>query len=300
MAQENTYEFKYEGQNLVDLSTLITSQFHFLAMVDEIQRQYYPEATLKIKVGGFSQGSFIVDLLMVTTWMDHLFNKDNVDMVKNIVGILAGVLTVKSLLGGEKPEKIEEKGNNYEITTADNATIIVDQRSFNIYRDNQKLNRAIEENFELLENDHEIKGVAIKAKDGEESEAPTIKINNRDFHRLTNPNQYFDSDLTDERYLNEVLFIKKPNLLPEKGRVWKWEVLHKGRDIKVNVEDWNFAAKINEGLIRFGQGDRIIVDLLVGMKFDKTFNTYIESGKFKVLKVHEYIQRDEQTRLKLD
>lgn len=36
---QSVFEFKYDGNNFIDLNTLITSQFHFLATFNELQKR---------------------------------------------------------------------------------------------------------------------------------------------------------------------------------------------------------------------------------------------------------------------
>ena len=85
-------------------------------------------------------------------------------------------------------------------------------------------------------------------------------------------------------------------MVPEKNRVWNWEFIYKGADIKAKITDRSLEKKINEGL-RVGQGDRIIADLKIFYKFSKTYNTFIQSGKYEVVKIHGFATREEQQSL---
>ena len=54
---EKDYEFKYLGNShYIDINTLLSSQFHFSAIVNEVKSQLFPEVNLKIKVKSFEKG----------------------------------------------------------------------------------------------------------------------------------------------------------------------------------------------------------------------------------------------------
>lgn len=292
------FEFKYEGQNFIDLNTLLTSQFHFLASFREIQKELFPDAEVKIKVGGFKEGSFIVELFSETTWIENLFKSVTpiVPVVPEVLGALNDFLTLKKLLKGEKAEKVTESGSNVIIQTENNNSVVIDKRVFNIYTDSSIVNRSIQSNFDLLEKDEEILGIKISEVIGAKRN-DLISVDRSDFEIMQKDNTYLGREISNEISVNERVFIKKPNLMPEKGKILTWGFLHKGRDITAKITDKSFIQKIDDGIIRFGKGDRLIVDLKIGYRWDETFMTNIENNKFEVVKVHKLIERDEQTTL---
>ena len=89
------------------------------------------------------------------------------------------------------------------------------------------------------------------------------------------------------------LYIKKPNLFPEKNKVCNWGFLFRGRDINARMCDESFLMKINKGL-PVAQGDRLLVDLKAHFKWDESFMTYIETNRFDVMNVKEHRPRPEQ------
>jgi len=297
MKQQRQFEFKYQGDNFIDLNTLITSQFHFLATVNEIQKELYPEIELKLRVGAFSKGSFVVDLLMESSWKDHLFNKDNAETLSYIVGAFASLVGIHKYLKGRKADRIQESGDNVIIeVNGDRNSITVDRRVFNIYKDNTSINKAIQQNFELLNADPEIEGVEVAEADPVKGRVKLVDVPRDQFKELSTPNAYMARDTMDEVHQNQNIYIRKANLMPEKNKVWKWEFIHRGRDITAKVTDWNLAERINTGL-RLGQGDRIVADIRIGYKYSDQFATFIESGSYEVVKVHDIIARSEQRSL---
>jgi len=294
---QSAFEFKYDGDNFIDLNTLITSQFHFLATFNELQKELYPDASVKIKVGAFKEGSFILELLSETTWIENLFSNDNVEVAAKVLGGFGSILTIRKLLKGKKAEKVEEKNGNVEVTIGDGNTITVSNAVFNIYQNSTVVNKAIEKNFELLNNDTEIEGIKITEVKGN-ARKDILNVERTSFEDVSKPNEYLDRSQTENTLFNERVFIKKPNLYPQKNRVWKWEFLHRGRDIKAKIIDKEFLRDINNGL-RVGQGDRLIVDLRVYYKFDKRFNTWVEANRFDIIKVHNFEERTTETQVHL-
>jgi hypothetical protein len=232
-------------------------------------------------------------MLMETNFLQHIFTKENAGIIGGILGAFKTALEIHKYLKGKKPESIIEQGDKYEITNGDNAKIIVDKRVFNVYRHNENLTQSIQKNFEALSNDASVEGITIRPDNNPE---PIVNISKQEFDELSKPNPFFDKEQNEEMWVDETVFIKKPNLMPEKGKVWNWELLHKGRDIKAKITDPRFELQINEGL-RVAQGDRLIVDLKIFYKWHDRYNTFVESGKYEIIKVHKLIEREEQSKM---
>ncbi len=296
---QSVFEFKYDGDNFIDLNTLITSQFHFLATFNELQKELYPDASVKIKVGAFKEGSFILELLSETTWLENLFSNDSVEVAGEVLTGFATILTIRKLLKGKKAQNTKEnKNGTVDITVSDGSVVTIKDSIFNIYQNSTVVNKAIEKNFELLNKDTEIEGIKITEVTSKKIKKDILDIDRKAFDDISQPNEYLEKSQTENTLFNERLFIKKPNLFPQKNRIWSWDFIHRGRDLKAKITDKKFLKDINNGL-RVGQGDRIIVDLKVYYKFDKRFNTWVEANKFDVIKVHNFEERTNETQIQL-
>lgn len=262
------------------------------------KKELYPDASVKIKVGAFKEGSFILELLSETTWLENLFSNDYVEVAGEVLAGFAIILKLRKLLKGKKAKEIKEnKNGTVEITISDGSKVTIKDSVFNIYQNSTVVNKAIEKNFELLERDTEIEGIKITEVKGKVKKE-ILDVNREAFEHISKPNEYLDRSQTENTLFNERLFIKKPNLFPQKNRVWIWEFIHRGRDVKAKITDKKFLKQINNGL-RVGQGDRLIVDLKVYYKFDKRFRTWIEANKFDVIKVHNFEERTNETQIEL-
>jgi len=294
MTKEKDFEFSYQGDNSIDINTLLTSQFHFIASLSAIQNELYPDVELKIKVAAFEEGSFVINMIAETTFLQTMFTKENVAVLGGVLTAFKSAIEIHKYLKGKKPDSVKESGDSYVISNSgNNSPIVIDRRVYNLYKHNTQLSSSIQKNFEALEKDTAIEGIQIRPDDAPE---PLIDIPQEEFAELAQPNPYLDKEQNEELHSNETVFIKKPNLMPEKNKVWNWELVHKGRDIKAKITDRAFEASINNGL-RVAQGDRLIVDLKIFQKWHERFNTFIESGRFEITKVHKLIERPTQTPL---
>lgn len=290
-------QFKYGVDEYIEVNTLLTSQLHFIGSINELQRELFPDNKLIIKVGPYEKGSFIVNLIFETGFVHSLFKKENIEIAGLIITSFAAILDLIIKLKGKKAKSVEEKGNTVIINVNGNDnTINIDKDLFNIYKSNRELTESISKNFELLDNDNDIQNITIIDK---EKTQEIIKIEKEQFNSLTVQNPYFDTNKDEQTLYNQPLFIKKPNLFPEKGRVYRGGFLYRGRDIIAKISDPSFPKKINEGL-RIAQGDRLICDLKIYYKFDERFMTYIETNRFEIIKVHEVIERPVTNQLSIE
>lgn len=299
MSAKKEFEFKYNGGDTIDLNTLLTSQFHFLATINEIQKELYPDAKVNLRVAGFKPGSFVVQLVIETNFIQDLLTKENAAVLTGILTGFKGVIDVYKLLKGKKAisEIASKEDGKVEIKVqGNNNTVTFDKVVFNIYRNNKTANDSINKNFELLDSDPNIEGIEILEPN---KKKPLIKVPRIEFENLTQPNEYFTSDKIEHFESDQIFFIKKANLMPEKNKPWKWHLIHKGRDIESKITDNNFRIMIDDGL-KIGQGDRLIADINIEQKFDKKFNTFVETGRYNIIKVHKIIERDTQKKFELN
>ena len=292
MKHKEEFEFSYKGGNSIDVNTLLTSQFHFLAALNELQKELFPQGKLNLRISAFKEGSFIVQFILETSFLQEIFTKDNAKFAFEILAAFSTVVTIHQALGGKKAKEVTDNGSTVEINIrGDGNSINIDRKIFDIYKHNPTLSNAITSNFDLLEKDKSIEGIEIKESTAKEA---ILSVPESEFENLSKINPYLDRETTEEIYREERLFIKKPNLLPEKNKVWRWEVIHKGNDIAVKITDKDFERQINDGL-RIGQGDSLVVDLKILYRWNEKFNTYVQTGKYEAIKVHRVIERNEQT-----
>jgi len=111
------------------------------------------------------------------------------------------------------------------------------------------------------------------------------------------------------RYLRKPVAIEAEEIPPERARTVpatltihtpvlqgtkKWTLVYEGRQIFVSIKDQDFLAKVDAGVEEFRNGDRLIVDLEIGEKFNPAIDDYEWTRQFAITKVHEHIRRSVQ------
>lgn len=274
------FEYKYNGEiDFIDINTLLSTQIHFVSIINEVQRNIFPEIDLKINVEAPKKGSFIFQQIYEWTANSDIFTKDKVEYLNNLGGVVTSIMAVVcSLYGlfkflkGKKAEKIEDDGNGkIKIKNNEGEILIVENVIFNLYTSNQSLNDAFRKQAEALENDINVEGIQIINQDKNQV---IVDVKRDTFNNFTNNNEYLNSTIIEKPKSSIRLFIKKPDLFPKTDKV-TWEFIYDGRNIRAIITDSNFINKINNGL-RVGQGDCMVVDLIIIAEYDKRFNTHID------------------------
>ena len=285
-------QFKYDGEeHLIDINTFVSSQMHIAAVLAEIQAKLFPDQQLQIKLRGFSEGSFITDLVLQLPTAQSVLT--GAQTIQPLISVFAGLVTLANFLGGRKPREVTRIGDDIEITiNGENNTVFVVQKdAFDLYKSNPTINNALRKNFETLSDDDNVEGFSVlDLNEGSE----ILNINRTEFERTASPNPYFETDTRDDFDNEAVLTIKRPDFFPRSDRS-KWEFHYQGRTIKAAIKDDGFNRRISEGL-RIGKGDRIKVMLRKVMKYDQNWDEYLEHG-FEVCQVTGIIPRGDDPTL---
>lgn len=288
MSGQERYEYKYNGDvDYIDINTLLSSQLHFVTIINEVQRSLFPEIELKIRVEAPKKGSFIFQQLYEWAVNSDLFSKEKVEYWNNLGGVATVLVAVVGALyrlfihlKGKKAKSIDDAGENkITVTNESGQTIIIERSVFNIYTSNQALNEAFRKQLEVLEQDPSVDGVQII---NTETQKVVMSVPRENFSDFVNGNQYLNSSTIDKPKPTTRLYIKKPDLFPKSEKV-VWEFIYDGRNIKATITDLSFISQINNGL-RVGQGDSMIVDLNIIAEYDSRFNTHIDK-KYEILSV---------------
>jgi hypothetical protein len=290
----NQFEFKYQGEShSIDINTLLTSQFHYAAILNEIKNNLYPDIELKIRIQSFEEGSFDINQLIEITTISGLFVFQNVDYISQIFRVLKAYIDIKKVLEGKKPEKIEELAENKIalVINGNNNTVIVDKDAFNIYQNNYQIHKALYKNAEILEHDPEIDGVKITNKTTNET---ILDIPRSEFLDLSLDNPFLDKEINVKIIEDAVLYIRKLEISPKRNS--KWDFIYEGRKINsVPIHDDIFLNQVIEGK-KFGNGDRLKARLRIIQKLDIPTGVYLDE-KYEVLVVKNIVPKNEQTEI---
>lgn len=295
--QSNLYEFKYRGDfEALDAIAVLQTQLSFISILNEIKNQVAPHAKLSVKLQGLKKGSLEVHQLVELAIPAGLFVVSNYDTVKGIFQILGDLFALKSLLGGKKADVINYIDNSVHVTlnvNGNNNTVVASPEAWKLYQENPKINDGIIRTGKALDESTDVNEVEVKQLSTND---PIARIERPALTKIKEENAYSDTTFQYEIENNQIIGIKRANLLPEAGRVLKWDVLFRNQNISIKITDQDFIDQITKGL-RFGNGDKLLVDIKKSMRLDKTYNMFVETGHYEAFKVYKLIPREEQSNI---
>ncbi len=281
--------FVYHGDShSIDVNTLISSQMHFVKLINEVSRLTNSSVELKIKIEATRPGSFELSQLFEVVMVSGLFAAPHTDYIANIFSIISDYLSIKQFLQGSRADSVEE--NNKHITINFNGdNIQVHPKAFEIYMNSYAIQESAVNLGKTLLGDQEVDGIELI---NDSTNSQYLNIPRERFLDLGESNAYLEQDIREEIDQKALLVITKPELNPKKSSSWNF--IYKGRPIKrVIIRDNEFLKSVAAGL-RFGNGDALIVELKIVLKYDPVYDVFVES-RFEVLLVKDIRYRGQQT-----
>lgn len=294
------YQFHYEGSfESLDSIPILTAHLNFINLLIEIKNKVSPDSKLNVDLKGLKEGSLefqhIVDIAIPV----GMFAINNYDTIKNVISIFSDVLKLKAAAGGEKITYNDVGNNKIEVhvyVNGDNNKVTIDKEALNLYQGVPAISKLMAETANNIKKLEEVESLEIIP---ENKKLPSIKLDRNEIMMLSEPNPYLEDDEDFAIYENAVLYVRKPDLAPKKGKKCVWQLNHNSRDISATIVDESFIENhINKG-DPFGQGYRLVADLKAYKKFDKALGISIENKKYDVIAVHKVLPRPEQSSLDL-
>lgn len=273
----------------VDTDTLIDVLGNMSVAIHQINDDIQSNKSLKITINYIQPGCYDIFLAVKETILDTLLKQvltSPTTTASEIVGILAGLITIKHFLKGEKPKKIEEQKNHTVIINGNGNILEIDTKTFNVFKDDQVVDAAIGKSFDTLSSDEAIKGFEIYDQD--RNKLCTIERDGFEYIAMPSPMPELDTRIKPEE---AILTIFK--VVFEKG--YKWQFYYQGNKISADIKDETFYNQIDSGA-KFSKGDKLIADIEILQVFDKSIQSYINK-EFSVVKIKQHIPRDEQTNI---
>lgn len=288
---EQDFKIKFDGEpNSIDAATLGHSLVNITSIIKEVNDSLKIGAPVEIKVKAHGEGSFVVHLALLPTEVGQLLTPDVLKTAGAAIGVIittvAGVFKIRKLLKGRPPKEVQQRDNGVVIH-GDNARLVVDQRTYEVYFGNPKVSEALSKTFKTLDSDPQVAGFEIL----DEKEQPLFDATREDFSPMALKG---DVPLPETRavVVSAYLHIVKPSF--ERGL--KWEVVYNGNRITVAMNDEDFLGHIDRGE-RFAKGDGLDVGLRIEQVLDPNIHTYLNKG-YSVEKVLRHVPRPEQPRLR--
>ena len=288
---DNNFKIKFDGQeHQLDANTLINSLIHISSIIQEVNSYYNSGKKIEIKIKALEKGSFLINIELVESALEHLKNlltKDNVEYAAAIIGSVIGLVELKKFLKGKKAKSVDEKTNEkVRIENEEVEVIYIENFTYNIYQNSPIIKDALAQNFETLDNDPNITAFEITDK----NEVPLIRVEKVEFDGM--------SIKSDEITNGERVLIEAANLnilrLSFEGNL-KWDFYYKGNKISAKILDKTFYELIDKGQ-SFAKGDILEVELQINQIWEEAVNTFINKS-YSVTKILRHIPRNEQGKL---
>jgi hypothetical protein len=290
MPNSKIFTFKYEGDlEYIDVNTLLLSQLNFIEAINEIQTISHPDIRLNIKVKPLPKGSYQLELLInfytISNLFKHITEAASLMPITDVLEILKKIIELKKFLGGEKPFKIEIKGNIIEIFKADNSKHTTTTNIYNITVNSPTVNEGIRKAFEVVEKDEEIKGINIL----DETNTSVMDVKRESFKALSQVSKMQEEKTETQNVSNAIVSLVR--VVFADG---VWQFIYDGHKVSANIDDSTFKSRVNTGKESFASGDALEVDLTINKVYDESANAYINKS-YIITKVHKHIPRPSQS-----
>lgn len=280
----SNFEIVFGGEaHDIDVDVLIESVVNYSLIIQEVSAHISPKTKVNIRIKAPEKGSFIISMDIVTDTVTSLFSQDVVAYGSGLITILGGVVGLYRFFAKNgKDHKVQEINNKMKITAKNNATITVENNTFNIYQESPKIREKIRSTFEKMQQYEEIKSFELRS-----STTPELKIEKDDFPMMASKenevekNRRISSKENQELHLFKIVFEEN----------YKWEFYYEGHKIFVSMKDVSFFEKIKSGEIAFRSGDRLIANIEIDQVFSDAANTYVNED-YRIVKIIEHIPRN--------
>jgi hypothetical protein len=273
----------------LDVRTFLGSLLGVSTILTEVNSTLAPDTRLELKVKALKPGSFLVHLELLTPGLAALplITPDAIKLLKEAVGFLADLLSLRKHLKKEEPKAIQQIEGEVVITNSADVTIKVDRRVFNLYGSNPTVNQSLDRTFEALADDPAVSTFEVR----DQTDRPLFRADRDEFGeliggRLLAPAQARVQRETARLNIVKVSFEKK----------LKWDFVYLGHRISAYVTDADFLEKVNAGAETFTKGDLLEAELEIRQVYDPPLQTYL-NAEYRVLRVIRHIRAGHQTSL---
>lgn len=289
--QEKSTDFtvKFGGKlNEVNVNTLLRSLASISTVIDEVSNEIGEGQKLEVKIKALDRGSFLIHIGLIPAEIVDLVKQVDLKLASEVIAALVGILTIRKLLKGKKPKKVEEQKDNVIVETESGNRFKVDKRTFNIYNSNVRINEAVSDNFDALHANSSIEGFSI-----EDPNKEVLFESSRDEFDIMSAKGVTEIPEENVKILTQPVTLHIRKLVWDKAR--KWDFLLRGIKISAFIRDDAFFHQIDKGE-KFAKGDCLEVELEIRQIFDESINTFVNDS-YTIAKVLKHIPRPPQESL---
>ncbi len=282
----------FGGENKIELETLTIALKSTLKSLEVIAENVIDEKDYcKFYVKNISQGSFIVDISAISEIAEQL-----IPVADTAIGaIFFSILKLRKFLNGKKPKGIVKDKSSDETTVINQNgdKCIVDNRTINIYANNQSIEKELAKQADVLARDKNRTEFSVITNT--DSKDNSIMFSKEDLHKLSVPLD--TSTILNEEEVNVNIETLGIHTVPFQGNAM-WILKRVGaKNIDVKVLDEEFLTKVSKSEVGIMAGTRLKVELKIVIQ--KNGDKYLDDTvKFFILKVLDVIPPVENTHVK--
>lgn len=280
----NDFKIVFDSEkHEVDVETLIGCLMHTSNIVQEVNRSLGTEKKIEVKIKALEKGSFEVHIELVEKLLYSIFSRENLTVASEIVSVVGGLYGFANWLKGRKPSKIENKGDEVEITNDKDEKTIININVYNIFNENKAVRDNIAKQFSVLEKSEYIEGFKF------ESNEISTRISEEDFSAVATKFDTLNNE--NKEPIREILTNRKILIIrPSFDKDLKWDFVFEGQKLSAKMEDKAMIHIINQGE-EFSKGDFMLVDLEVIKFYDNDLGIHmITKDSYKILRYKEHIK----------
>ncbi len=286
--QEDVSRFviKFDGDNEIDAETLSTVLSNVAEIIKGITAEIEPEAYARLTITSTKEGCFEVDLATIISYLPTLFGATVatgglLTIASLCTRTFKDILDIKKHLKGEKPEKVEKKGDITEIKNYEGAELLINSKNSraDIYFQNPKFDNCTVNIFNTLDSDTKRTDFHL-IQQGEKQ----LTIKKEEYSRMAVSvmQEEINQIITIQEKTEANVFVKKPDF---RGTS-KWELMFLGKPIKAEIKDKDWLKKVHAGEISgFGAKVTVPVSMLIEYDVDGNNDPIANTHKYTVLKV---------------
>lgn len=275
-------------ESTADAAAVAAMLHALVVLIEETNDRVGDGRSISIRVRPFEEGSLEIPLELIVYSGAGLLAANKV--VSSIVKTIQQVVDLKKSLKGSSHEKPHEKSIEQSptlINLGDNVVVNIIQ--------NPLITTAFHQAIVEVEKDESIAGIQIINNSTHEE---IVNIKRQEFPYFKYPSGVDDEELPEQRVRGErtTLIVHTP-VLAGKG---KWKFIYNGATISASMKDEPFLTRVRGREEQFGAGDRLLVDMEFGEKYDKSTSAYRLTGKNAIIKVLRHSpppSRDRQLKL---
>ncbi len=298
MIEKESLKINFGGEDCIRIDTLRDSLDATLKTLEIIaNKTLKKEDYCKFVVENVQIGCFEIIISVIKDILPELVLA-GVTAMPEIVKTYIEIIKLRKSLKGHPPIKIEDNNGRKEITNRDGNVIIIENSTFNIYVNNDEIEKGLAKMNRTISQDGGRTTLEIKSYDQNGNSNEDVDYSEEEIKQSSIA---IDVDkLIDDIEIQEFkssAFIKRPCFSGEAK--WELNIPVLDRTVSVSVEDDEFLEKVQKGEISFSAATRIEARFESKTRIDKNGES-VGATRYALKQVISIKQREQTKQMSID